>query len=570
MVLMGESIISKIMLFCPLKRVFYRTISTCRVCKAASDDFRSDIPDNAPTLNENAEWLQRLAHQKGRSAKPNISQQVSKETYNVCKKGEIDSPGTNPAFICFRSKKSKRTYNVISQPDPKNPYHILSIPVSSYDVSSSPFSTLSADRRPNSGSSQAFSDLKVVRVNSGRGGNGIVAFSRAASVAVGPPDGGDGGDGGDVYVMVSEGLNSLHGIKTKYIAKDGTNGSSGQLDGKKGDSVVITVPLGTNIRWCPDPVQIRSLQKKDHTDEVFHVKCVSEWEGDEIPKYIQMFRNSYLPGKGWLFKDKDEKYHLERDYFKELRDQVMVYDKQSDYDEQQNDRFPIEGYDFDKPTPEPVLILKGGHGGLGNMHFLTSNIRNPRFAKMGRAGLHENFIFELKLLADLGLVGLPNAGKSTLLRAISHARPKVGSWKFTTLQPTIGTIPMGIDQPSFTVADIPGIIKDAKFNRGMGLSFLRHIERSKGVAFVISLGNSDPIGDLNMLKNEVGEQRLRNKNKLVIATKADLPETEIKFTQLRQYCDTQNWKCVPSSPKYSGNIERVIQLMAECSGKYDL
>lgn len=522
------------------------------------------IPDNAPTSKENTEWLDSLKHVQSL----NVSQPESEEfTYVVEQKSDLENAEVNPNVIKFRSKKTKRIHTVVKSPTETDPYYTLSIPASDYFVSSSPFSSLNSKRRPKAESVQPFSDLKVVKLKSGAGGNGDVSFFRDTGISSGPPDGGDGGDGGNIYVMVDKGLSSLHNIRARYVASDGTKGKKAQLDGKKGDDVYITVPVGTHIRWCPDPKEIRELQKDEYDDKVFHVKTVSDNYGSALPKFIQFFRNSYQAGKGWLFKEKDESYHLERDYFNELNERVTIFDTQIKRDELMTDTFPIDGIDLDTPTHEPLLLLKGGKGGMGNMHFLTPSIRNPRFAKKGRAGLEEYFIFELKLIADIGLVGLPNAGKSTLLRAISNAKPRVGHWEFTTLQPSIGTISLKIDQNPFTVADIPGIVKDAKYNKGMGLNFLRHVERSGGLAFVISLASKDPIDDMNVLINELGEERLSGKNILIVATKADVENSKQKFMQLQSFAYERNWKCVPCSGLKKENVQNVIQLMAECSGR---
>lgn len=525
------------------------------------------VPDNAPTVQENNTWLESLEKQK-----PKIEVKEEAEvTYKIVDKSELEDEIKNENFVKFKSKKTKRIHTVVESPTIENEktYYTVSIPASDYFVSSSPFSSLNAKKRPKAESIQAFSDLRVVKLKAGAGGNGDVSFFRDTGISSGPPDGGDGGDGGDIYVMAVEGISSLHNLRSRYIAPDGSNGRNGQLDGKKGDSIYINVPVGTHIKWCPDPKDIRELQKNEYDDKVFHVKAKSDEFGSILPKFIQFFRKSYEAGKGWIFKEKNEAYHLERDYFNELNERVTNYDLQKREDELTNDTFPIDGLDLDKPTEEPILLLKGGNGGMGNMHFQTTTIRNPRFAKQGRAGIEENFIFELKLLADLGLVGLPNAGKSTLLRAISNARPRVGHWKFTTLQPTIGTIQLRIDQPPFTVADIPGIVKDAKYNKGMGLNFLRHIERSGGLVFVVSLGSENPIDDMNVLIDELGKERLSGKNVLVVATKADLENSKQKFIELRSFVDAKNWKCVPCSGMNKENIEKVIDLMAECSGRYD-
>lgn len=474
------------------------------------------IPDNVPTVAQNNEWLRSLPKEKS-----GLESHISTQGQSFSFEGEF--PG---------SIKAK---------------------VSSFPLSSSPFSSLNVKQRPRA--EQPFSDLRVVQLRSGKGGSGNVSFFSDTGVAVGPPDGGDGGNGGDVYVMAYSNLSSLHHLKSKYSAKDGGNGRSGQLDGKKGDDVIINVPVGTTVKWCPDPNQLR---KHDQDDNVW----VQAKAG-----LIQLFRNSFLPGDGWLFKDKSKEYHLQKEYFNELNDKVTQFDKQLDKEELDFDTFPVSGIDLDKPSKDPILLLKGGKSGMGNMHFLTTNIRNPRFSKMGRSAIGGSFIFELKLLADLGLVGLPNAGKSTLLRAISNATPRVGHWEFTTLQPTIGTIQLRIDQPPFSVADIPGIVKDAQYNRGLGLNFLRHVERSGGIVFVISLGSKSPIDDLEVLIEELGPRRMRDKNVLVVATKADLEGSEERFRELKDFTDEKVWKVVPCCAMNKENVQTVVQLMAECSVK---
>lgn len=412
---------------------------------------------------------------------------------------------------------------------------------------------------------RTFIDLKLIRIRSGKGGNGSASFFRDAFRPVGPPDGGDGGYGGNVYVSAVNNVTSLHKVKRSYEAKDGTSGLGRQLDGKNGDDVIIEVPVGTTIRWVPDPIELRKFLKEtqQNLDEI-----ILNIKGTGIKNdYIQFFRQSFKPGEGWIFKEKEEEYFLERKFFNDLNEKVKEYDAEIINEELFEDNFPMMGIDFNKPTDKPVLLIKGGKGGMGNMHFLTKDIRNPKFCKMGRQGLTKFFLLELKLIADLGLVGLPNAGKSTLLRAISKARPRVGHWEFTTLQPTIGTIFTSIDRDPFTVADIPGIIKGASENKGMGLDFLRHIERSGGLVFVVSLESKNPIQDLSILIDEVGPKRMSNKKILVVATKADLEKSVDKYNDLRNYAESLGWKIVPVCALRSENIEKCIKVMSETAQK---
>lgn len=172
---------------------------------------------------------------------------------------------------------------------------------------------------------------------------------------------------------------------------------------------------------------------------------------------------------------------------------------------------------------EEILVAKGGRGGRGNAFFMTSTHQAPREWQPGEEGVVRELEFELKLIADVGLVGQPNAGKSTLLSVISAARPKIGNYPFTTLSPNLGVVPMS-DHRSFVVADIPGIIEGAHEGKGLGLQFLRHIERTRILAFLIPIESDDWQTELDQLRHEIASYsaELAKKPFCVVFTKLDL------------------------------------------------
>ncbi len=176
-----------------------------------------------------------------------------------------------------------------------------------------------------------------------------------------------------------------------------------------------------------------------------------------------------------------------------------------------------------KPGEAPVVIARGGRGGKGNAAFKSSTNQTPRKATPGKPGEKRILELELRLLADVGLVGFPNAGKSTLLAKISDARPKIADYPFTTLVPNLGIVRTGQFR-SFVVADIPGIIEGAHAGRGLGLEFLRHIQRTKVLVFIIECGSEDPRMQLDMLKAELGlyDPTLLDKPSMVALNKIDL------------------------------------------------
>ncbi len=175
------------------------------------------------------------------------------------------------------------------------------------------------------------------------------------------------------------------------------------------------------------------------------------------------------------------------------------------------------------------ILVKGGRGGLGNDHFKSSTNRTPRFAQPGESGLDEWHILELKLLADVGLVGFPNAGKSTLLSVISAAKPEIADYPFTTLTPNLGMVRYRDDR-SFVVADIPGIIEGAHEGKGLGLRFLRHIERNSVLLFLVPADSKNIREEYSILLNELDQfnPELLDKSKILAVTKSDMLDRELE------------------------------------------
>ena len=178
---------------------------------------------------------------------------------------------------------------------------------------------------------------------------------------------------------------------------------------------------------------------------------------------------------------------------------------------------------------QEVILAKGGRGGLGNANFKTSTNQTPRYAQPGEEGIEQWFVLELKLLADVGLVGFPNAGKSTLLSVLSEANPEIANYPFTTLVPNLGVVAYR-DNKSFVMADIPGIIEGASEGKGLGLRFLRHIERNSILLFMVPADSDDINKSYDILLNELKKHNpeLLDKNRLLAITKSDMLDDELK------------------------------------------
>jgi len=198
-------------------------------------------------------------------------------------------------------------------------------------------------------------------------------------------------------------------------------------------------------------------------------------------------------------------------------------------------------HDFQHPD-EQVVVAKGGRGGRGNQHFATSTHQAPREHELGRAGEERIYRLELKLLADVGLVGYPNAGKSTLISRISAARPKIADYPFTTLEANLGVVTVGEapDEQSYVVADVPGLIEGAHLGQGLGTQFLRHIERTRVLAHLVDVsdasGRPDPVEDFKVINNELASfgNGLAEKPMIVVATKLDAANPD-KLKKLSSY-----------------------------------
>jgi GTP-binding protein len=208
-----------------------------------------------------------------------------------------------------------------------------------------------------------------------------------------------------------------------------------------------------------------------------------------------------------------------------------------------------------------AAVARGGKGGLGNSHFATSVRQAPRYAQKGLPGEERSLTVELKLLADIGLIGLPNAGKSTLISVISQARPKIADYPFTTLVPVLGVVKLE-DFRSFVVADIPGLIEGAHRGSGLGFQFLRHVERTSALLHLVDVSvgaGGDPVENLLMIDRELGlySPALLEKPRMVAGTKTDAADKG-KLDSLREYCKTSGVDFFPISAVTGKGIKRLV------------
>src|SRR2546430_6499242 len=235
------------------------------------------------------------------------------------------------------------------------------------------------------------------------------------------------------------------------------------------------------------------------------------------------------------------------------------------YDEDSGERI----HDFSRPD-ERIVIARGGRGGRGNARFATSTHQAPREHEEGRLGEERVYRLELKLLADVGLVGYPNVGKSTLISRISAARPKIADYPFTTLQPNLGVAVAGQppDEKSFVVADIPGLIEGAHAGAGLGIQFLRHIERTRLLVHLVDVsdasGRPDPVKDVEVIRGELESfgAGLEKKPIIMAASKLDVANKD-KLAKLKRYCTKQGLELFPISAVTGKGIDELKYAIAE-------
>lgn len=273
------------------------------------------------------------------------------------------------------------------------------------------------------------------------------------------------------------GAGSRHFYRAKYVPKGGPDGG----DGGRGGHIILK---GNRNMWTLLPLKFRR----------------------------HIFAGNGQSGSGGRSFGKDGE-----DVIVEVPCGTVVYDAETG-------EFLCEVTD----DGEEVKLLKGGRGGLGNWHFKSSTNRTPRYAQPGEPALEKSIVLELKMLADVGLVGFPNAGKSTLLSAVSAARPKIADYPFTTMEPQLGIVSYR-DNRSFVMADIPGIIEGASEGKGLGLRFLRHIERNAVLLFMVPADADDIAAEYRVLLNELQQfnPQLADKHRILAITKSDMLDDEL-------------------------------------------
>jgi GTP-binding protein len=356
-----------------------------------------------------------------------------------------------------------------------------------------------------------FVDEIKIYARAGHGGKGCVAFQREKYRPKGGPSGGNGGRGGNVILEADHDLNNLIAqyYQPRLIAQDGKGGLGKGMDGRAGKDLLIKVPCGTMVWKLPS-------------------EAGSIAEDDSPPPHT---------GPG-LMASSSQRPRLRIAESEQAWEMDLAKERHTGLDTEGGKAQGELAADLTE-NGQRFVLCQGGRGGLGNRNFATSVRQTPRFAQPGEPGAEGNYLFELRIMAEIGLVGYPNAGKSTLLTAISHARPKVAPYPFTTLHPQIGIVEYS-DFCRLTVCDVPGLIEGAHRNVGLGHEFLRHIERCKTLVLLLDMAGTDGRAPWDDFKNllqelELYDPALLAKPRLVVANKMDEPaaaENLKKFKRL--------------------------------------
>ena len=388
-----------------------------------------------------------------------------------------------------------------------------------------------------------FIDEIKVFASAGHGGKGCVAFLREAYRPKGGPSGGNGGRGGSVILQADHDLNNLLNqfYQSRLIAEKGQGGLGKGMDGVAGKDLIVKVPCGTLVwRLAAPPVPEAEAASGDE-------------EGETSDDAGQPFMLS--SGKRPLIRHSGRNRAMEEDLSKEA-------------EEPSRDKHDPEKGELVADLTEhgqQFVLCKGGRGGLGNRNFATAARQAPRFAQPGEPGDEGEFLLELRILAEVGLVGYPNAGKSTLLTAISKARPKVAPYPFTTLTPQIGIIEYP-DWKRLTVCDVPGLIEGAHQNVGLGHAFLRHIKRCKIIVLLLDMAGTDnraPWDDYKQLLQELElyDPAMLDKPRLIVANKMDEAVAEENLKQFKR--KVRKATVLPISAAFDQGIDKFRDIIRQ-------
>lgn len=401
-----------------------------------------------------------------------------------------------------------------------------------------------------------FVDHLKIYAKAGDGGDGCTSFRREKYVPKGGPDGGDGGKGGDVVIEVDPHTDSLRALfyRQHYKAQRGQHGMGRRKTGKSGKATVLKVPPGTRVYRIPAP-KAKEFDPEDVPETEFII------EGEDGLDQLTTPEPDFLD-------EQETEPELDEDSDAELEGDEFDEEDGLAEEEEEEEAKPEMIADLTEPGQKFVLC-KGGAGGLGNQHFATPTNQAPLETEPSEPGEEGWFFLELRQIADVGLVGFPNAGKSTLLGALSNATPKVAAYPFTTLKPMVGVVEFkGFLRA--TVADIPGLIEGAHANVGLGHEFLRHVTRCRLLLFVVDMAaidGRDPISDLQDLRTEIKlyDEDLSKRPWFIVANKMDLEVSQENLGYLKTRFPRQ--EIIPISADTGEGLDALKERLAELVGK---